>query len=151
MIGMTHVIRSITITITTMGSGQSSTQSGSSHCSTNKCYGRDACGLNQHCYTTGYDHGSSSSPDILGHAMAAAPCTTNSNANKCYDQGYSDAMNPSGVAGGETHGNGTSERQNSGYRKYNELANAHGDQIFEVRESNLAKARLNRQYCGGKK
>ena len=64
----------------------------SSNENSNVCTGKNAPGLNQYCYTTGHDHASSSSsPDILGDALSALPCTTNTNANKCYAKGFKDA------------------------------------------------------------
>lgn len=60
------------------------------------CTGRNASGLNQHCYTTGYDHARpNSNPDAVGEALSAAPCLTNANANNCYTQGFKDGHSSS--------------------------------------------------------
>ncbi len=57
----------------------------------NKCYGKGASGLNEHCYRTGYDHTkTNTSPDAIGEAIDAFPCTTNNNANRCYGKGIVD-------------------------------------------------------------
>ena len=64
---------------------------GSSNNNSSVCTGRNAPGLNQYCYTTGYDHASpNSTPDAVGEALGAAPCLTNANANNCYAQGFQD-------------------------------------------------------------
>lgn len=66
-------------------------QSGNSN--SNVCTGKDAPGMNQHCYNTGYDHGCpSTKSDVVGDAMAAFPCTLKESTNRCYAQGYTDAM-----------------------------------------------------------
>ena len=54
------------------------------------CTGKNAPGLNQYCYTTGYDHSQqNTTPDAVGEALGAAPCLTNVNANNCYTHGHS--------------------------------------------------------------
>lgn len=73
--------------IKTMGNSGSSGGSGNS----GVCTGKNAPGLNQHCYTTGYDHARpNSTPDAVGESLGAAPCLSNANANKCYAQGFQD-------------------------------------------------------------
>ena len=86
-----------------MGNASSS----NSHSNANVCKGKDAPGLNQHCYTTGYDHARPNiSPDAVGEALGAAPCLTNVNANKCYTQGFQDGHSSSDSARVTRH-NGT--------------------------------------------
>ena len=63
-----------------------------SQISCKQCYGPNAPGLNQYCYTTGYDHGGlSNNPDPIGEGIGAFPCTLNKNANVCYSKGIMDA------------------------------------------------------------
>ena len=70
-----------------MGNTGSSGGSGNS----GACTGRNAPGLNQYCYTTGYDHARpNSTPDAVGESLGAAPCLSNANANNCYVQGFRD-------------------------------------------------------------
>ena len=60
------------------------------------CTGRNAPGLNQYCYTTGYDHARpNSTPDAVGESLGAAPCLSNANANNCYMQGFQDGRGSS--------------------------------------------------------
>ena len=66
-----------------MGNGSSSGDSA-------QCYGEGAPGLNQYCYTAGYDHGKGTN-DPIGDGIGAFPCTTNEQANQCYAEGYCDA------------------------------------------------------------
>ena len=72
-----------------MGNGGSSDGGGNGAFSA-QCYGEGAPGLNQYCYTTGYDHGKGTN-DTIGDGIGAFPCTTNDQANYCYGQGYADA------------------------------------------------------------
>lgn len=75
-----------------MGNSGSSGSSGNS----GVCTGRNAPGLNQYCYTTGYDHARpNSTPDAVGESLGAAPCLSNANANNCYTQGFQDGHNSS--------------------------------------------------------
>ena len=70
------------------------------------CTGKNAPGLNQYCYTTGYDHATpNTTPDAVGEALGAAPCTTNANANRCYTLGIQDGHNSSSAR--ENKYNGT--------------------------------------------
>ena len=69
---------------------------GSSNGNSSVCTGKNAPGLNQHCYTTGYDHARpNSTPDAVGESLGAAPCLSNVNANNCYTQGFRDGHNHS--------------------------------------------------------
>ena len=95
-----------------MGNASSS----NSHSNANVCKGKDAPGLNQHCYTTGYDHARPNiTPDAVGEALGAAPCLTNVNANKCYTQGFQDGHSDSAratrhngtLSNGDVYNNGT--------------------------------------------
>jgi len=64
---------------------------GSANGNSSVCTGKNAPGLNQYCYTTGYDASKpNSTPDAVGEALGAAPCLTNVNANNCYTQGFRD-------------------------------------------------------------
>ena len=80
------------------------------------CTGRNAPGLNQYCYTTGYDHARpNSTPDAVGESLGAAPCLSNVNANNCYTQGFQDGHSSSSAR--ETQHTGTlsnGERYNNG-------------------------------------
>jgi hypothetical protein len=72
-------------------SSKDSGKDNSSKTDSTKCTGKDAPGLNEHCYRTGYDHSKiSREPDAIGEAISAMPCTTNENANRCYGQGIID-------------------------------------------------------------
>ena len=60
------------------------------------CTGKNAPGLNQYCYTAGYDAAKqNTTPDAVGEALGAAPCLTNVNANNCYTQGFKDGHSSS--------------------------------------------------------
>ncbi|ARF10699.1 hypothetical protein Hokovirus_2_226 [Hokovirus HKV1] len=63
-------------------------------------------GLNEYCYSVGFDHGSLSiNPDPIGEGISAMPCTTNENANQSYYNGYLDAMVSSGISSGDSYEN----------------------------------------------
>jgi hypothetical protein len=64
---------------------------GSSNEGSDVCTGKDAPGLNQYCYTAGYDAGKqNTTPDPVGESFSAIPCLTNAQANACYAQGFKD-------------------------------------------------------------
>ena len=75
-----------------MGNDNSSNSgSGSSGSSQPTCTGANAPGLNQVCYTEGAAQAKgNASPDIVGEALTAGVCSTNSDANFCYGMGASD-------------------------------------------------------------
>ncbi len=61
---------------------------GSSNEGSNVCTGKDAPGLNQYCYTAGYDAGKqNTTPDPVGEGLGAIPCLT-AKANACYTEGF---------------------------------------------------------------
>ena len=58
---------------------------GSANNNSRVCTGTNAPGLNQYCYTSGYDAASSNStPDAVGEALGAALCLSNVNANNFF-------------------------------------------------------------------
>ena len=88
---------------------------GSSNEGSKVCTGKNAPGLNQHCYTAGYDAGKQNShPDPVGESLSAIPCLTNANANACYTQGFMDSHN------------GSSKRSTSNY-SYNHAKECRGN------------------------
>lgn len=55
------------------------------------------CGIDEHCYNVGYDHGSNSdvknNDDLVGEGLEAFPCTLSDHASKAYGEGYVDGVN----------------------------------------------------------
>jgi len=108
------------------------------------CYGPGAPGLNQHCYNTGFDHGSKSiSPDPVGEGIASFPCTLRKNANDCYAKGIMDARYQSGVSAGDStsnnqHNNGGCHRstQHQINNDYSEFIGVYGNIIRKIRNKN---------------
>lgn len=79
-----------------MGNNNSSNDN-SSNGNSSICTGKNAPGLNQHCFHVGYSHGvRSTDPDSVSEGIDAAPCTLNTNANKCYAQGIVAGMHSNG-------------------------------------------------------
>ena len=88
---------------------------GSANCNSSQCTGKGAPGLNQYCYTTGYEHARpNSSPDAVGESLGVAPCITNANANQCYANGYRDGMSDN-----RTVSKGSNETMSNGDRYNN--------------------------------
>lgn len=67
------------------------------------CTGRDAPGINTHCYMSGYDGAKNAGTNPTGDGINAGICSYASpNAKMCYDKGVRDAT--SGVSAGDSAG-----------------------------------------------
>lgn len=65
------------------------------------CTGNNAPGLNQLCYTRGFDAAQMSvDPNLVNEGLDALACRSNANAHRCYVQGFVDGMNKNHNYGG---------------------------------------------------